>query len=157
MERKTQAERLREMMQRHHQIDSYVCRFPYVTLRQKQLEKLSVGDILLTGFDIFELLLESESCHYHIGAFDTYQKGIVLKRVEHPQKISSKPKEKVVEFSFGTLSLETLHKGESVDLSSLDLEDVTIKVDQNELAKGHLVNVDGTIAVMIDQIQTKVR
>lgn len=156
MERKTQAERLKEMMKRHHHIRSYECSLPLMVLRKTKLEKLRVGDLLLTGCKTLELLLQDEKDIYMTAHFDSLQKVEIVGTTAVFRKESIEEKDTVVKFSFGTLPLEELQKGSRVDLSALNLDKMILKVDKRAVAQGHLVNVNGTIAVAIDKIKSKV-
>jgi len=155
MKHETQALHLAKMMQEHLPDKRYDLTLPLVTVRSNKLKSLSLNDILLTGFDRLELLLMvgNRICATMRLRFmqDTHRAEIVDIFEESIKQVDGK-KYKILKISFGTVQSKALKIGSTIDITGIDLEQVTLLSEGKPIAEGSLVNVDEEIAIQIKKV-----
>ncbi|MGB5505318.1 MAG: hypothetical protein WBM70_01390 [Sulfurovum sp.] len=155
MKSETQALHLARMMQRHMHIPSYELALPFIMVRSKKLKKLSVDDVLLTGFDRLEfLLIDGDTIRANMQLKqieNTYKTEIIDLSEETAEQTDSK-KYKTLKISFGTVQSKVLDLGHTIDLTHSDLEKVTLVSKDKTIAEGSLVIVDEEIAIQIKEV-----
>lgn len=155
MKSETQALHLARIMQRHIQNPSYELALPLVEVSKKKLKKLSVDDVLLSGFDRLEFILIDG---------DKICANIQLKKHENSYEIeiSNLPKDtiksndskkyKTLKISFGTVQSKAMEIGQKIDITHIDLDRVKLVLKDKTIAEGSLVIVDEEIAVQIKRV-----
>lgn len=155
MKSETQAFGLFEMMQNHTCYLAYELVLPLVMVRSSKLKKLSVNDIVLTGFDTLEfLLIEGDTIRAHLVLKyidDKYRIEII--DLAQEKCLSSESKRHAnIKFSLGTVQIKTLEVGQGIDVAQLDMENINLVLENKNIAKCSLVCVDNEIAVKIDKV-----
>jgi len=155
MKRETQAQRLAEMVQNQIQYPAYELALPLVEVRRSKLKKLSVGDVLLTGFDRFEfVLIEGQSvCARTVFEYtgNTTKIEIVDLSADFIGNDDNK-KYSTLQCSFGTVKSKVLALKHVIDIAHIDLEQVSLSSEGKAIAQGVLVNVDDEIAIQIKKV-----
>lgn len=155
MKSESQAQRLAEMVQDRIYYPAYELAFPFLEVRRSKLKKLSVDDILLTGFDTLELVLtEGKSicakvAFVYVGNMPKIEIVHVFK--ETTGHYDSK-KYKILHCSFGAVKSKVLELKHTIDIAHIDLEQVTLSSEGKMIAQGVLVNVDEEIAIQIKKV-----
>jgi len=155
MRGRTQANHLEKMMQKHKLYPEYELAFSPIQVKKNSLKKLSKGDILLLGLDSLKMILVEEG---------GIRANVVIKKIENSSKIkiiqlnrsmieqSDSKKYETVKISFGMIQIRKLEIGHNIGVTSLNLQEVTLVVEDKNIAKGSLVSVDEEIAVQIDEV-----
>ena len=154
MKHETQALNLANMMQKHVSYPTYDLTLPLVTVRSNKLKKLSVNDILLTGFDTLELLLMNGNTIYatmRLRSMGNAHGAEIYHLDEDAIKQIDSKKYKILKISFGTVQSKALEIGSTIDMTHVDLEKVTLIAENKIIAEGSLVNVDEEIAIQIKE------
>lgn len=155
MKHETQALHLAKMMQKHLPCKTYDLTLPFVMVRSNKLKNLSLNDLLLTGFDRLEPVLMDENTICAKIRFrsmpNTYEAEIV-DILEDTIKQYDNKKYKVLKISFGTVQSKALKPGSTIDITDVDLEQVTLVSEGKPIAEGSLVNVDEEIAIQIKKV-----
>jgi len=156
MRGRTQANHLEKMMQKHKLYPEYELAFSPIQVKKNSLKKLSKGDILLLGLDSLKMILVEEG---------GIRANVVIKKIENSSKIkiiqlnrsmieqSDSKKYETVKISFGMIQIRKLEIGHNIGVTSLNLQEVTLVVEDKNIAKGSLVSVDEEIAVQIDEVR----
>ena len=155
MKSETQALHLAKMMQRHIQNPSYELVLPLVMIQSKKLKKLSVDDVLLTGFDRLELLLMDEDtvcADMRLKHMGNRLRAEIIHLSEDTIKQTNSKKYKNLKISFGTVQSKVLEVGHMIDITDMDLEKVTLVSKGITIAEGSLVNVNNEIAIQIKKV-----
>jgi len=156
MRGETQANHLVKMMQKHKLYPEYELALSPIQVKKNSLKKLAKGDILLLGLDSLNMILieEGEVCA-----------SVVINKTENSSKLritqlnkstieqSDSKKYDTVKISFGMIQSRKLKVGHNIGVTSLKLQEVTLTVEDKNLAKGSLINVDEEIAVQIDEVR----
>lgn len=82
---------------------------------------------------------------------NTYEAEIV-DILEDTIKQYDNKKYKVLKISFGTVQSKALKPGSTIDITDVDLEQVTLVSEGKPIAEGSLVNVDEEIAIQIKKV-----
>jgi len=155
MRGRTQANHLEKMMQKHKLYPEYELAFSPIQVKKNSLKKLSKGDILLLGLDSLKMILVEEG---------GIRANVVIKKIENSSKIkiiqlnrsmieqSDSKKYETVKISLGMIQIRKLEIGHNIGVTSLNLQEVTLVVEDKNIAKGSLVSVDEEIAVQIDEV-----
>lgn len=155
MKRETQAIHLARMMQDHIQHPSYELTLQKMMVSNKKLKKLSLNDVILTGFDRLELsmLKEDEICaNLHLKKLENnYKTEIIYIPKETVEQYDSK-KYKFLNISFGRVQSKRLEIGQTIDITHIDLTKVKLMLQDKIIAEGSLVIVDEEIAVQIEKV-----
>jgi hypothetical protein len=155
MKHETQAQRLAEMVQNRIHSPAYELALPLVEVHRNQLKKLSVDDVLLTGFDRLEfVLLEGNSvCAKTVFGYTGKIPRMEIVQLSNDSIAQSdKKKYKTVMFSFGTVKSKVLKLKHTIDIAHIDLEQVSLLAEGKMIAQGMLVNVDEEIAIQIKKV-----
>ena len=155
MKAKMQSLQLQEMMQRHKRHPEYDLVLPSFLLKKKKLRTLKANDILLLGLTHLELELHQEgiSC----AAVDLDSRGETLKvkitKINNTlaDTFTAKKYEKITG-SFGKIQSRQLEAGHKVEVSVLNMNKVTLYVDNTKIAEAKLVMVDEEIALNIIEV-----
>ena len=157
IEGKSQALRLAQMMQNKvTTYPSYELALPLVEVGRAKLKNLSVDDVLLLGLNDLEFVLIDnenicarvvvemigESCYLEIINID-----------KHSIKPNDSKKYQTLKVSLGELQSRKLDIGYRIDITQRSLQNVTVRIEENNYARGFLTNVDGMLAVKIDKVE----
>ena len=141
------------MMQKHKV--EYELVFPLVSMATKAVKKLTSEDVLLLGFDSLELyavkddmvcaklrLLSLENQHF----LEVYS----IEKERFSQE--NTPKYKNIKLSLSKIEKMSMQLGHRIDMSELNLKEVTLIEGTKALAKCSLVKVDEELALSIDRM-----
>lgn len=155
MKSETQAFHLAKMMQDHTHYPKYELALPLVSIRSKNLKKLSLDDVLLLGLNVLEfVLMDAESMCANVVLKDMeniHELEIVHLDEDTIYPVDSK-KYDTLKLSFGTVQSKVLEVGETIDITHIDLGYVTLLSENKKLAEGSLINVDNEIAIKIEKV-----
>ncbi|MCW8820692.1 MAG: FliM/FliN family flagellar motor C-terminal domain-containing protein [Sulfurovum sp.] len=155
MKNETQAFHLAKMMQTHTRYPMYELALPLVSVRSSKLKKLNVDDVILTGFNTLEFVLIDG---------DIICANVLFKQMEnaHGTEISylledtikqyDSKKYEILKISFGTVQSKVLEVGHTIDITHIDLEKVSLVLEDKMIAEGTLVKVDEEIAIQIKKV-----
>jgi len=155
MKHETQALHLAKMMQKHTRYPMYELTLPLITVRNNKLKKLSVDDVLLTGFDRLEFLLidrDTICANMQLKPMENTHGAEIVYLTEDTIKQSNSKKYKTLKILFGTVQSKALEIGSTIDITHINLEKVTILSEGKTIAEGSLVNVDEEIAIQIKKV-----
>jgi hypothetical protein len=155
MKSETQAFHLARIMQRRMHTPSYELVLPLVMIQSKKLKKLSVDDVLLTGFDRLEFLLidgDIICANTQLKQMRTASEIAISKLTKETVEQFDSKKYKTLKISFGSVQSKALELGQTIDITHIDLEKVTLVLKDKTIAKGSLVTVDEEIAIQIKEI-----
>jgi hypothetical protein len=155
MRGETQAVHLLKMMQRHKLYPEYELALPFIVVKKNSLKKLSKSDILLLGLDSLKMILleEGEICANVV--MDESEKSSKIRIVQLNKSTieqNNNKKYETIKISFGMIQSRKLEVGYNIGVASLNLQKVLLYVEDKNIAKGSLVNVDEEIAVQIDEV-----
>jgi len=156
MRGETQANHLLKMMQKHKLYPEYELALSLIQVKKNSLKKLSKGDILLLGLDSLKMILleEGEICaSVVIDESENSSKVKITQLNTSTTEQSDSKKYETVKISFGMIQSRKLEVGHKIGLTSLGLEEITLVIEDENIAKGSLVNVDEEIAVRIDEVR----
>ena len=83
-----------------------------------------------------------ESCYLEILNID-----------KHSIKPNDSKKYQTLKVSLGELQSRKLDIGYRIDITQRSLQNVTVRIEENNYARGCLTNVDGMLAVKIDKVE----
>ncbi len=155
MKHETQALHLAKMMQKHTRYPMYELTLPLITVRSNKLKKLSVDDVLLTGFDRLEFLLidrDTICANMQLKPMENTHGAEIVYLTEDTIKQSNSKKYKTLKILFGTVQSKAREIGSTIDITHINLEKVTILSEGKTIAEGSLVNVDEEIAIQIKKV-----
>jgi transposase len=155
MKGETQALRLEKMMQKHKRYPEYELALFPIQVKKNALKKLVSGDLFLLGLDSLEMiLLEEDNISANVVLDKSGQSSKIKITLLHDNTIKPNDSKKyqIIKFSFGMLQSRTLEIGHQIETAQLNLKEVSVYVDEKNIAKGSLVNVDEEIAVQIDEV-----
>ena len=155
MNSETQAIRLARLVQKHIQSPLYELVLPSVMIQSKKLKKLSRGDLLLTGFDRLDLLLmdgEKICANAQLKKSDKRYSTEIIDLPKDTEKQYDSKKYKNLMISFGKVQSKVLEPGQTIDITHLNLERVTLVLKGKKVAEGSLVSVDKEIAIEIEKV-----
>lgn len=155
MKSETQALHLARVMQRHMHTPSYEVVLPLVMVQSKKLKKLSVDDVLLTGFDKLEILLidgDIICANMQLKQMGVASEIAISKLTKETIKQSDSKKYETLKISFGSVQSKALELGQTIDITHIDLEKVTLVLKDKTIAEGSLVTVDEEIAIQIKEM-----
>jgi flagellar motor switch/type III secretory pathway protein FliN len=156
MKAETQAIHLEKMMQKHKLYPEYELALPTIQVKKNSLKKLSKGDILLLGLDTLNMILLEEGRICANVVINKIENGSKLKIIQLNKSMieqSDSKKYETIKISFGMIQSRKLEVGYTIGVTSLNLQEVTLVVEDEDIAKGTLVNVDEEIAVQIDEVR----
>jgi hypothetical protein len=155
MKRETQALHLAKMMQDHIKGPSYEFALPLVMVSNKKLKKLSVDNVLLTGFESLDCILinEDEICaDLQFKKVNNLYNSEIVDLQRRPIKQTDSKKYEILKFSFGRVHSRVLEPGQMIDITHIDLGSVSLVLNDQIIAEGSLVNVDDEIAIKIKRV-----
>jgi len=155
MRDETQALHLVKMMQKHKLYPEYELALSPIQVKKNSLKKLSKGDIFLLGLDSLNMILveEGEICANVVMNKSENSRKIKITQLNgEATKQSDSKKYETVKISFGMIQSRKLEVGHTIGVTSLSLQEVTLWIEDENIAKGSLVNVDEEIAVQIDEV-----
>jgi len=155
MRDETQALHLAKMMQKHKLYPEYELALSPIQVKKNSLKKLSKGDIFLLGLDSLNMILveEGEICANVVMNKSENSRKIKITQLNgETTKQSDSKKYETVKISFGMIQSRKLEVGHTIGVTSLSLQEVTLWIEDENIAKGSLVNVDEEIAVQIDEV-----
>jgi len=156
MRGETQALHLEKMMQKHKLYPEYELALSPIQVKKNSMKKLSKGDILLLGLTSLNMILleEGEVCaNVVINKIKKSSKIKIIKLSKSTIKQSDSKKYETVKISFGMIQSRKLEIGHTIGIVSLNMQEVILTVEDENIAKGSLVNVDEEIAVQIDEVR----
>ena len=155
MKDKMQSLHLQEMMQQCRRHPEYVLALPFFMLKKKRMKNLAKGDLLLLGHDFLDLFLlkGKEVCARAVLESSGKTLKIKIKSLvkESENTYDSKKYEKIL-CSFGSLQSRKLETGHKVEISTIDMENVTLFAENQKVAEATLVTVDNEIALEITEV-----
>lgn len=155
MKRETQALHLARIMQRHMHTPSYEVVLPLVRGQSKKLKKLSVDDVLLTGFDKLEFLLidgDVICANMQLKQMGDASEIAISKLTKETLEQYDSKKYETLKISFGSVQCKALELGQTIDITHIDLEKVALVLKDKTIAEGSLVTVDEEIAIQIKEM-----
>ncbi|GIT97453.1 hypothetical protein [Sulfurovum sp. TSL1] len=155
MKHETQAFHLAKMMQRHVNYPTYDLTLPLVTVRSTKLKKLSVNDIILTGFDTLVLSLMNGNticANIRLKPMHNVHQAEIVDVAEDTIEQSDSKKYKILKVSLGSVQTKALEIGSTIDITHVDLKNVALVSEGKMIAEGSLVNVDEEIAIQIKKV-----
>ncbi|PTB83986.1 hypothetical protein C9926_00025 [Sulfurovum lithotrophicum] len=155
MNGKTQANRLSELMQNKGTLPSYELALPLVTVRSSSLKKLASEDVLLLGLSRLECVLIQDGTVCANVVLNKQNKRHVLEVVEKNEVIKHNESKKYehIKLSFGMIQSRVISMGHTIDLAQIDVNNVSLVLNEKKIATASLINVDGEIAVKIDKVE----
>ena len=155
MNGKTQANRLSELMQKNGHLPSYELALPLVTVRSSSLKKLASEDVLLLGLCRLECVLIQDGIVCANVVLNKQNKRYVLEVVEENKVIKHNDSKKYgnIKLSFGMIQSRVISVGHTIDLSQINVNNVSLVLNEKKIATASLINVDGEIAVKIDKVE----
>ncbi len=154
MKADTQALRLEKMMQKHKLFPEYELALPLVLVKKNVLKKLTCGDLFLLGMHRLEMILLKEGkviANVVLSKSGNSSKIKIIKLNRNKIIQTNDKKYEIVKFTFGLIQSEILEVGHQMEITPLNLEEISLHVKEENIAKGSLVNVDEEIAVQIDE------
>ncbi len=155
MKGETQADSLAFLVQDKKKYPEYELVLPSFLLKQSQLKKLTQGDVLLVGLSHLELHLcaEGDICADVVLVTDEKIKKLKITYLHKDtlKQVNTKKYEHI-RCSFGKLQSRKLETGHKVSIAQLNLEEVTLFVNEKNIAQGRLVKVDDEIAIEIMKV-----
>ena len=152
MKVETQASRLERMMRQKRKEQLCEVALPPVQLKSSMLRRLEKGDLLLLGMERFEIVFVKEGSVFAKGELLNLGSECRAEYLEEPEKIEHTKKYETLLPLLGSMELERVRQDERVDISGLTLTNITLKRGSDSVAKGELVECDGTIAVKIEKV-----
>ena len=155
MKSDTQALHLAKIMQDHIKGPSYEFALPLVMVSHKKLKKLSVDNVLLTGFDKMDCILikEDEVCaDLQLKKAQNLYNTQIVHLHRSPIKKPDSKKYETLKFLFGRVHSKVLEPGQIIDITHIDLESVSLILNGQTIAEGSLANVDDEIAIKIKRV-----
>ena len=155
MKGETQAVHLTTMMQKHKLYPEYELALPLVQIKKNRLKKLTKGDVVLLGLESLKMILLEEGVTCAGAVMDETENSSKIKiteRIKSTIILCDSKKYQSIKISFGIIQSRKLEVGHKIGVSSLNLQKVMLVVDDKNIAKGSLVNVDEEIAVQIDEV-----
>jgi len=159
MKADNQALRLERLMQKHQVHPEYELCLPSVSVKKSLLKKLSKGDVLLLGMEQMEMLLLSEGQACAKAVLFSYTESLSIEITETIKQtvntvdtIDSK-KYKEVSIFLGSLRSRTLESRHKLEITEIDLDDISLYVEKKKIAVARLVMVDDEIAVEIKEVK----
>jgi len=155
MKAETQANALASLVQKKKQYSEYELILPLFEVKQSNLEKLNVGDVLLMGLETFILLLVLGSDIYAyvkiVNEENMYKLKIINLKKDTLKQEHTKKYEKV-KCSFGMLQSRKLEVGYKVSMNDIHLQKAKLFVKNKNIAEAKLVVVDDEIAIEITKV-----
>lgn len=155
MKAETQALHLEKMMQKHKPFPVYELALSPIQVKKNALKKLTSGDLFLLGMDRLEMILLEEGnvfANVVLRQSGNSSNIKIIKLNRNSAKQYNTKKYEIVEFSFGAIPSKVLKVGHQIETAQLNLKKVLLRVNEKNIAKGSLVNVDEEIAVQIDEV-----
>ncbi|MBT8349606.1 MAG: hypothetical protein HKP62_09265 [Sulfurovum sp.] len=155
MKHETQALHLSKMMQKHTRYPTYELTLPLVMVRSNKLKKLSINEILLIRIDRLECLLvdgDTICANTRLKPIGNAHGAEIIYLTEDTIKQSDSKKYKTLYITFGTVQSKVLEIGNTIDITHIDLNTVTLVLEGKTIAEGSLVNVDEEIAIQIKKV-----
>ena len=155
MKAKMQSLQLQEMMQQHKRHPEYDLVLPSFLLKKKKLRTLKANDILLLGLAHLELELHQEGISCAAVDLDSHGETLKVKITKINNTLAdtftAKKYEKIT-CSFGKIQSRQLEVGHKVEVSVLNMNKVTLYVDNTKIAEAKLVMADEEIALNIIEV-----
>ena len=155
MKAETQSLNLQKIVDKHKLYPQYDLVLDRVCIKKKSLKSLKVSSILLLGMNYLEmeLLKNDEVCAKVklVNVGDCSKIEITSLGTISSNSCHSKKYENIL-FSLGKVQCRKLKLGHRVGISSLNINEIDIFVDNKIYAKGLLVSVDDEIAVEITEV-----
>ena len=154
----TQALRLQEMMKRQQRLPDYTLSLYPVEVKKRSLERLEKGDlILLESKRLVLCLSRDETIHASCSVIsqDGSKKIEIIDLIMKPEKQSDSKKYQKLFPVLAQLSGRKIEPGAVIDISHIDISQVTLQHEGKSIAAGHLVIVEDEIAIMIDSCHDK--
>ncbi len=155
MRGETQAVHLAKMMKNHKLYPEYELALPLIQVKKNSLKRLSKTEIFLLGFENLDMILLEEGricANVAINEAKNSRKIQIIQCIKDTLIQCDNKKYETVKISFGMIQSRKLEVAHTIGVTSLNLQKVTIFVDDKPIAKGSLVNVDEEIAVQIDEV-----
>ncbi len=156
MKDETQAVHLAKIMQKQNLYPEYELILPPVQIKKSKLKKITKEDVILLGLERLELNLLSEGniCATVSVIKEKNSKKIKITSLNHSVNTTDQHKKyEILKCSFGFLQSRVVEVGHKIDISSLNLNKVSLSINDKVLAKGSLVNVDDEIAIQIEKVE----
>lgn len=156
MKAETQADNLALLVEKKRPFAKYELALPLFKIRQRDLKKLQVDDVLLVGLSKLELclLFEGKICaNVEFFAEESYENIKIAYLQKDTMKSEDTKKYETLKCSFGMLKSRRLEVGHKISIAQLDLHEVALFVNDKNIAAGRLINVDDEIAIEIIKVK----
>lgn len=154
----TQALRLQEMMKRQQRLPDYTLSLYPVEVKKRSFERLEKGDLVLLESKRLTLYLcrdETIDASCSVISQDGLRKIEVTDLIKKPEKKSDSKKYKILFPVLAQLPGRKIEPGTVIDISDIDISQVTLLHEGKSIAAGHLVIFEDEIAIMIDSCHDK--
>jgi len=154
MRGETQATHLEKMMRKHPLFHTYELALSPTQIKRSSLKSIEKGDIVLLHSKDPRLELQREGKLYAVARMHPCHKSLkveVVKEKKREYKTDSK-KYEILYCLFGAIRSKEIKADMKIDISSVDMEHVTLKTRKRTVAVGHLVRVGGEVAVEIEKV-----
>ena len=155
MKAKMQSLHLQQMMQKHKRHPEYDLALSPFHLKKKDISALKEDDVLLLGLDNLALCLYKEGTFCANVALDHAEERVKveIKSLEELSgKVPSSKKYENILATFGKIQSRQMEAGHKIEISMLELQEVTLTVNSKKVAKAALVAVDEEIALKITEV-----
>jgi hypothetical protein len=155
MRAKSQAIALAELMQRHQTFPEYTLALPPFQVKKKKLKELRVTDIILLGLLEYEfVLLDNFKLCSHLRVENSYPYVTVIldRLIDAKEYDTIDEKFSTLHLVFTTLQSRVLESGHKINITHIDLEQVTLYIDEEAWAKCQLVEVEGELAAEVVEV-----
>lgn len=155
MKDETQASSLVKIIQARTHYPVYELALPLVSVRSNKLKKLSLDDVILTGFDALELVLidhDAICANVQLRQTGNAHGADIVYLHKNTIKPHDSKKYKTLKISFGTIQSKELEVGHAVDITHIDFKKVRLVLEAKTIAEGSLVKVDEEIAIQIRKV-----
>jgi len=156
MKAETQANKLAALVKHEKKYPEYELILPFVKIKSNSLKKLAVGDVVLLGLAHLELYLLSKANRLAKVDFifqENKSKIKILHVEKEPIRQDNTKKYKTVKCSFSKLQSRKFEAGFELSTEVLKLQEVTLFIENKNIATATLVNVDDEIAAQVTKVE----
>lgn len=154
----TQAQRLQALMEKKKPLFEYTLSLYPVEVKKRSLERLEKGDLVLLESRHLTLCIcqgETVIASCALLLKDGLRKIEITDLIKKPEKQSDSRKYQMLFPELSHVQSREIRRGVVIDISHIDISQVTLKHEGISIAAGHLVVVEDEIAIMIDSCHNK--
>jgi len=154
----TQALRLQEIMKRQQRLPNHTLSLYPVEVKKHSLERLEKGDLVLLESRRLRLCIcqnETIIASCALLLKDGLRKIEITDLIKNPGKHINSKKYQILFPELSQLQCQEIRSGVVIDISHIDVSQVTLKHEGISIAAGHLGVVEEEIAIMIDSCYDK--